>query len=82
MGGQKDWHRERERESSLVRAVELVAFAAGSRAPCSPSPTKEGGELCISITGQILGTRAESQQIVAARPLYCLQYPVPAKSSA
>jgi hypothetical protein len=26
--------------------------------------------------------RAESQQIVAARPLYCLQYPIRNKSSA
>ena len=30
---------------------------------------------------QILRTRAESQRIVAARPLYRLQYPVRAKSS-
>jgi len=60
----------------------VVAVAIAHQWPCSPTPTKEGGELCISITGQILGTRAESQQIVATRPLYCLQYPVPAKSSA
>ena len=29
-----------------------------------------------------LGTGAESQQIVATRPLYCLQYPVSSQSSA
>lgn len=29
-----------------------------------------------------LGTWAESQQIVATRPLYCLQYPVSSQSSA
>ena len=44
---------------------------------------REGG----GVTGtspiiQILRIRAESQQIVAARPLYCLQYPIRIKSSA
>src|SRR6185312_6433232 len=37
---------------------------------------KRRGEKC-SIIEQIFGTRAEPQQIVATRLLYCLQYPVP-----
>ena len=42
----------------------------------------EGGVTGTSPIIQILRIRAESQQIVAARPLYCLQYPIRIKSSA
>ena len=43
---------------------------------------KRGGVTGTSPIVQILRIRAESQQIVAARPLYCLQYPIRIKSSA
>ena len=42
----------------------------------------QGGVTGTSPIVQILRIRAESQQIVAARPLYCLQYPIRIKSSA
>src|SRR3569833_237901 len=45
-------------------------------------PTRELGGGCANASGQIGRTLAESQRIVAARPLCRLQYPVLAKSSA
>jgi hypothetical protein len=55
----------------------------GGATPGSKSGTEEEGGEWINHSGaQIFRTRAESQQIVAARPLYCLQYPVRTKSSA
>ena len=44
--------------------------------------TARGGEGVWVVTQTNRRTRAESQQIVATRPLYCLQYPVLSQSSA
>ena len=50
--------------------------------PCSRYPAREEGVNTEWYSKQIFRTRAESQRIVAARPLCRLQYPVRAKSSA
>src|SRR5690606_38280839 len=70
-------------ETSCARPRSLTTSGLAARdplrSPCLPrlySPTHKRH------TPQISGTRAESQQIVAAWLLYCLQYPVRAKSSA
>ena len=70
------------------RAVEVEANAvplavrvgAFSYSPSSNSRPGEG-EIWV-VTQTNTRTRAESQQIVATRPLYCLQYPVLSQSSA
>ena len=49
----------------------------------SPSSNSRPGEGEVWVVTQTnTRTRAESQQIVATRPLYCLQYPVLSQSSA
>ena len=50
--------------------------------PWSLSHIRRGGVVPRGAHWQILATRDESQWIVAARPLYHLQYPVATKSSA
>ena len=59
----------------------MARFAAVSKPALEWKPEKGGGVLG-GYPKQIGRTRAESQQIVATRPLYCLQYSVLSKSSA
>ena len=71
----------------LLVALDGQGATARPRSPTRPvaSPPKEGfveGANGKGHSVQIFRTRAESQRIVAARPLCRLQYPVRAKSSA
>jgi hypothetical protein len=66
---------------SLKGSFDLGEFRQVCKPALERNPTKGGGVLG-GYPKQIERTRAESQQIVATRPLYCLQYSVLSKSSA
>ena len=75
-----------KRKASLLNEAELTSQSYAHTNTHSHTHTHEGMVRMVCMVCSVRATNlragAESQQIVATRPLYCLQYPASTKSSA